>query len=349
LRGEPFPHDASMRVSQPKKLQSLARRAATSVAAAIAAAVVFVMDVLGRLLRPAATRLTALYIRGLSVPEWRTLVKAARGSGAFDASGSAMLAGVLGFHHKRAQDVMRPRTEIVAIPIDAPEGDVLNVLREQRYSRYPVYQDNPDDVVGIFVAKDLWLRHEEIGLGGIGANAVDSNGARGNGAHGKGAVGGGASTFSLRALMREALYVPGSRPADRVLDDLRRTRAHMAIVLDEYGGTAGIITMEDLIEQVMGEIADEYDPALRSSMEINGVLELAGSLSLIDVRSQHELRIPEGKWTTLGGFAFAKLGRAPRIGDRVQFPGGELEVIAVEGRRVAALRVHAAPAAPAGV
>jgi putative hemolysin len=104
-----------------------------------------------------------------------------------------------------------------------------------------------------------------------------------------------------------------------------------------------------LIEQVMGEIADEYDPALRSSMELNGVLELAGSLSLIDVRSQHDLRIPEGKWTTLGGFAFAKLGRAPRIGDRVQFPGGELEVIAVEGRRVAALRVHAAKPASAGV
>ncbi len=244
---------------------------------------------------------------------------------------------------------MRPRTEIVAIPIDATEADVLNVLREQRYSRYPVYQDNPDDVVGIFVAKDLWSRHEEIGLGGTGGKAVDGNGAHGNGAHGNGTVGSGAKTFSLRALMREPLYVPGSRPADRVLDDLRRTRAHMAIVLDEYGGTAGIITMEDLIEQVMGEIADEYDPALRSSMELNGVLELAGSLSLIDVRSQHELRIPEGKWTTLGGFAFAKLGRAPRIGDRVRFPGGELEVIAIEGRRVAALRVHTAPAAPAGV
>src|SRR6202521_2717169 len=106
-----------MRVSQPKILQSLARRAASSLATAIAGAAAFVLAVLARLLRPAATRLTALYIRGLSVPEWRTLVKAARGSGAFDASGSAMLAGVLGFHHKRAHDVMRPRTEIVAIPI----------------------------------------------------------------------------------------------------------------------------------------------------------------------------------------------------------------------------------------
>jgi putative hemolysin len=120
----------------------------------------------------------------------------------------------------------------------------------------------------------------------------------------------------------------------------------MAIVLDEYGGTAGLVTMEDLVEQVIGDIADEYDPATRTSLESDGVLELAGALSVIDVRSDHELAIPEGDWTTLGGYAFAKLGRAPRIGDRVGFPGGELEVIAIDGRRVAALRVHRARSRP---
>jgi putative hemolysin len=116
----------------------------------------------------------------------------------------------------------------------------------------------------------------------------------------------------------------------------------MAIVLDEYGGTAGIVTMEDLVEQVIGDIADEYDPATRTSLESDGVLELAGTLSLIDVRSDHDLDIPEGDWTTIGGYAFGKLGRLPHIGDRVGFPGGELEVIAIDGRRVAALRVHRA-------
>jgi putative hemolysin len=114
----------------------------------------------------------------------------------------------------------------------------------------------------------------------------------------------------------------------------------MAVVLDEYGGTAGIMTMEDLIEEVIGDIADEYDMAARSAIESNGVLELDGTMSLIDVRSDHRVQIPEGDWTTLGGYAFAQLGRLPRMADRVPVPGGELEVIAMDGRRIAALRVH---------
>jgi putative hemolysin len=114
----------------------------------------------------------------------------------------------------------------------------------------------------------------------------------------------------------------------------------MAVVLDEYGGTAGIVTMEDLIEEVVGDIADEYDMASRTAVVTDGVLELAGSLSLVDVRSDYQLRIPEGDWSTLGGYVFGKLGKLPKIGDRVSLPGGELEVVAMDGRRVAAVRVH---------
>ncbi len=146
--------------------------------------------------------------------------------------------------------------------------------------------------------------------------------------------------FELREVLREPLFVPATRAAERVLDDLRRTRAHLAVVLDEYGGTAGIVTMEDLVEEVVGDIADEYDPLSRDALLFDGVLELAGSMSLVDVRSDHKLPIPEGDWSTLGGYAFAALGRLPRVGDRVTYPGGELEVVAMDGRRVAALRVH---------
>jgi putative hemolysin len=110
-------------------------------------------------------------------------------------------------------------------------------------------------------------------------------------------------------------------------------------VLDEYGGTAGIVTLEDLVEEVIGDINDEYDFAIREAIEANGVLELAGSMSLVDVRSDYRLPIPDGDWTTLGGYTFARLGRVPRIGDRAAFPGGELEVVAMDGRRVAAVRV----------
>jgi magnesium and cobalt exporter, CNNM family len=246
-----------------------------------------------------------------SPEELRMLVMQARAHGTLDESDSAMLAGVFDFHEKKVQDVMRPRTEVVALPIDATEAEMRETLSRERYSRYPVYQESLDDVVGVFLAKDLWM-HD------------------------------GKSKFALRDFVRDPLYVPATRPAVRVLDDLRKTRAHMAVVLDEYGGTAGIVTMEDLIEEVIGDIADEYDMVSRESVEVNGVLELAGNLSLIDVRTDHRVLIPEGDWTTLGGYVFARLGRVPRVGDRVVFPGGDLEVIAMDGRRVAGVRVNRA-------
>jgi len=248
-------------------------------------------------------------VQSHSAEELRLLIMQAGAQGTLDESDSAMLAGVFDFHEKKARDVMRPRTDVVGLAIDATEEEVWKAVREERYSRYPVYRDSLDDVTGVFLAKDLWLRESD-------------------------------APFSLQELMREPLYVPDSRPAERVLEDLRRTRAHMAVVLDEYGGTAGIITMEDLIEEVIGDISDEYDMAARTAIESNGVLELDGTMSLIDVRSDHRVQIPEGDWTTLGGYAFARLGRLPRMGDRVPVPGGELEVIAMDGRRIAALRVH---------
>ena len=248
---------------------------------------------------------------GHSPEEIRFLVMQAHAHGMLNETDRAMLAGVLDFHDKKARDVMRPRTDVIALDIEATEQEVWEVLRRERYSRYPVYRESLDDVVGVFLAKDLWLHS-------------------------------GDAPFNLADFVREPMYVPDSRPAERVLDDLRRTRAHMAVVLDEYGGTAGIVTMEDLVEEVVGDIADEYDFASRESIVTDGVLELAGSMSLIDVRSDYRIPIPEGDWTTLGGYAFAKLGRLPRMGDRIPIPGGEMEVVAMDGRRIAALRIHRA-------
>lgn len=244
-----------------------------------------------------------------SPAELRLLVTQSAQHGRLNATDTAMLAGVFDFHEKKARDVMRPRTDIVALPIDATDTEIWDVVRRERYSRYPVYRETMDDVVGVFLAKDLWLHDPE-------------------------------QAFLLAEHVRPTMYVPDNRPAERVLDDLRRTRAHMAVVLDEYGGTAGMLTLEDLIEEVIGDINDEYDFATRQAVEANGVLELAGSISLVDVRSDYHLRIPDGDWNTLGGYVFGELGRLARIGDRVLFPGGELEVVAMDGRRVAAVRVH---------
>jgi CBS domain containing-hemolysin-like protein len=245
-----------------------------------------------------------------SPEELRFLVLQSHKSGALDESDTAMLAGVFDFHEKKARDVMRPRTEVAAIPVDATTEQVWEILRRERYSRYPVYQETLDDVIGVFLAKDFWLYE-------------------------------GNEPFELPKFVREALYLPETRPAERVLDDLRKTRAQMAVVVDEYGGTAGILTMEDLVEEVVGDINDEYDvTARREAMETNGMLELEGALSLVDARSDYQLMIPDGDWSTLGGYAFAKIGRIPRLGDRAAFPGGELEIVAMDGRRVAALRIH---------
>ncbi|MDF1503698.1 hemolysin family protein [Roseisolibacter sp. H3M3-2] len=252
-----------------------------------------------------------------SPEELRLLVMQARAHGTLDESDSAMLAGVFDFHEKKAYDVMRPRTEVVALDVDATEDEVWAALRSERYSRYPVYRDTLDDVIGVFLAKDLWLRADD------------------------------APPFRLGDYLREPAYVPATKAAERVLDDLRRTRAHLAVVLDEYGGTAGIVTMEDLIEEVIGDINDEYDQREREAFEFDGVLELAGSMSLVDARSDYHLQIPDGDWTTLGGFTFSAIGRLPRVGDRASFPGGELEVVAMEGRRVAAVRAQQAAAAAA--
>ncbi len=152
----------------------------------------------------------------------------------------------------------------------------------------------------------------------------------------------------LATHVRPVPYVPDTQTVERALNDLRRSRAHLAVVLDEYGGTAGIVTLEDLIEQVVGDINDEYDVARRSSIETNGILELDGAMSLADAQSGYGLEIPRGDWSTVGGYVFGELGRLARMGDRVPISAGELEVVAMQGRRVAAVRVHARRTTPAG-
>jgi len=241
--------------------------------------------------------------------ELELIVRQSLEEGQFSETDREVLQGVFVFQKKKARDVMRPRTEVISLPIDASEEEVRAMLREQGYSRYPVYDGSPDDVVGIFLAKELW-RHE------------------------------GDHPFVLREHLEEdPLFVPEGRPAELVLTEMRRRREQMAIVLDEYGGMQGVLTLEDLVEELVGDIADEHDAPRRLAMTQGGVLELDGSLSLIDVRQDHHVPIPEGSWTTLGGYVFTQLGRVPRVGDRVTYPGGELEVVAMDRRRVAAVRV----------
>jgi CBS domain containing-hemolysin-like protein len=244
-----------------------------------------------------------------SVDELRLVVLQSHAQGALGESDSKMLAGVLDFHDKTIQDVMRPRTEVIAIRIDADEEEVRSIIRRERYSRYPVYHTSLDDVIGVLIAKDVLLPRQ-------------------------------APHFSLREAVRDVLFVPATRSAARLLDDFRKKRPQLAVVLDEYGGMAGIVTLEDLVAEVIGDIADEYDqPHGVAVGTVDGILELAGNMSLIDVRSDYHIEIPTGMWSTLGGYVFNALGRLPAVGDRVRFPEGELEVIAIDGKRVGCVRV----------
>ena len=307
----------SLALARPERVSRWVARPLIGFAAITAPAIWVLNSAAALMLRMAGLRPVSESERVHSPEELRLLVMQSRAHGVLDESDTAMLAGVFDFHSKKARDVMRPRTEIVALDVDANEGELRELLRRERYSRYPVYDGTLDNLIGVFLAKDFWLEERS------------------------------GEPFSVRRYLREPLYVPDTKLAERVLEDLRRTRAHMAVVLDEYGGTAGVVTLEDLVEQVIGDIADEYDATTRTSIETDGVLELAGSMSLVDVRREHRVPVPEGEWSTLGGYTFARLGRLPKMSDRVPFPGGELEVVAMDGRRVAAVRVIRSPAASA--
>ena len=225
-----------------------------------------------------------------SSDELELIVRQSLEEGKFSETDREVLQGVFVFQKKKARDVMRPRTKVATLWIGASEEEVWETLRAEGYSRYPVYDESPDDVVGVFLAKDLWMHDRAV-------------------------------PFELKPHVREALFVPEGRPAELVLNELRKTRAHMAVVLDEHGGMQGVLTLEDLVEELIGDIADEYDAAERMATTSDGVLELQGSLSLIDVRQDHHVEIPDGSWTTLGGYVFTRLGRVPRVGDRVAVPG----------------------------
>jgi putative hemolysin len=182
-------------------------------------------------------------------------------------------------------------------------------VEETRRSRYPVYDDSIDNIIGLVLAKDMIpvLRRPP-------------------------------AKFDLRTLMRPIHVVPGSREVEEVLSDFKRLNQHLAIVLDEYGGTAGLVTMEDLLEEIVGEIRDEKDePAEVEEREAPDLVLLPGSTPISDVNERHGLSVPDEDYTTIGGFVFGTLGRLPSVGDRVTVSGTVFTVREMEGRRIETL------------
>jgi CBS domain containing-hemolysin-like protein len=220
--------------------------------------------------------------------------------------------GVLDLDKITAGEVMKPRVDIVAVPVETPLMEALDVVVREGHSRIPVYEESIDDIVGILYDKDL-LRY-------IRENELD---------------------VSLRDVAREAIFVPEAKRADDLLRDFQKRKVHMAIVVDEYGGTAGLVTIEDLLEEIVGEIQDEYDveePLFEKRSEDEWIFDAMLRIEEVNEEMGLELVADNGV-ETLGGYVFERLGEVPEVGDCIQTDHVTLEVVEVEGKRIKKVRI----------
>jgi CBS domain containing-hemolysin-like protein len=250
-----------------------------------------------------------------SPEEIRLLVEQSQEGGQMQAHDADLIDAVFEFSEKNAREVMTPRTELVALPVEATLSEVLGVVQESGLSRYPVYDESIDNIIGVVLAKDLLKLL---------------------------APGGNTEAFDLPSIMRPVHVIPGSREVEEVLADFKRLKEHMAIVLDEYGGTAGVVTMEDLLEEIVGEILDEYDTPEDAEAPMHtraGETMVPGSTHIGELNEHFGLSVPDEDYTTIGGYVFGVLGRLPIIGDRVIAGGAIFIVREMDGRRIETLAV----------
>ncbi|GIG58057.1 membrane protein [Longispora fulva] len=244
-----------------------------------------------------------------SPEELGLLVAMSAKAGAMDSETAALLRRTIRFGDKRAAEAMTPRVDVVALAADATVADMINRVRETGRSRFPVYVDTLDQVVGVATIAD--------------ALAIDP-------AH--------RAFVRVRNVAREPVFVPESLDLDAVLDELRRGDSDLAIVVDEYGGTDGVVTIEDLVEELVGEIVDEHD---RRELAAPVVSEtVSGVLREDEVQEQTGFTLPDGPYETLAGFLLAQLGHLPQVGERVEYEGWEFTVTEMDKHRIEQVKVH---------
>jgi putative hemolysin len=244
----------------------------------------------------------------------RLIVAQAESTGEIEEEEREMLYKVFDFADKEVADVMVPRPEVVALSIGLPPEECLAAAMEAPYTRYPVYRESLDDVLGILHVRDLM---------------------RASNAHG------GFEGIDIEGLLRPAHVVPETKDLAALLHDFRRTKEHMAIVVDEYGTTQGIVTLEDLLEEIVGEIEDEFDLPDESVQRLaDGRIRISGTFSVDDFNEQFERQLPVDDYHTMAGFVFGLLGRAPEPGDEVAHDGTHFKVVDVEGTRIERLEVE---------
>src|SRR5436190_489863 len=241
----------------------------------------------------------------LSEAELKMLLSRSTEEGEIEHEEREMLYNVFDFADKEVSDVMVPRPEVVALAIDLPPEECLKAAVESPFTRYPVYRGSLDEIVGILHVRDLFRAAEESG--GI-ANA------------------------KIEPLVRPAHIVPETKDLAALLREFRRTKEHMAIVVDEYGAIEGIVTLEDLLEEIVGEIEDEFDLPDESVERIGeNVIRIDGTFPIDDFNEEFSTALPVEDYHTMAGFVFGLLGRAPEPGDEVQHDGTRFRVIEPDG------------------
>jgi CBS domain containing-hemolysin-like protein len=248
-----------------------------------------------------------------SPEEIRMLVEQSHQEGEIEAEQEQMIHGVFEFPEILAREIMTPRPDIIALEVNTSMDEVVRLLIEEGHSRIPVFEENLDNIVGVLLVKDL---------------LPYMAGTRGE-------------AFVLRELLREPYFVPDTKRISELLAELRTRNVHLAIVLDEFGGTEGIVTLEDLLEEIVGEIYDEYDvakPDFTTTPE--GHVLIDGGASIDEVNERFGMKLSSDDFDTIGGYIFGALGRVPQSGDGIQVDGsGELRVEATEERRVTTVRL----------
>lgn len=242
----------------------------------------------------------------------RTYVDAGEEGGLIKEEEKEMIYSIFDLGDTSAREIMVPRIDVVAVEADLPVSEALDIIIEAGHSRVPVYDDNIDNIIGILYAKDL-LTHWQKG----------------------------GEPRPVRGLEREVYYVPETKPVSDLLRELQSKKVHIAIVVDEYGGTAGLVTIEDILEEIVGEIQDEYDTEESSIDRISDDEYIfSARMDLDDINDIMSVDLPTDESDTLGGLVYSIMGRVPEIGDTVEVAELRLTVLAVDGRRIVKVKIQ---------
>jgi putative hemolysin len=258
---------------------------------------------------------------GHSAEELKLIVSSSRGFGHLPEMQEDLIHNVLDLENLSVREIMVPRNDIVSVPVDATLEQVLAVMIEAKHSRLPVYQDKPEQIVGVLYYKDLLPVWEERRA------AVR--------------VGRPPRVFRVRRLMRKHIVVPETKPVSQMLAEFQKGHSHMAMVVDEFGTIVGLLTVEDVLEQIVGEIADEYDEKSAPAPGDADDLELEGTTKIRDLATQYGIESPaDGGFETLAGFLLLRFGYIPAAGQSIEYEGRRYTVLEMDRNRIARVRVE---------